>query len=328
MDGMRYKRETVVQYLRTDTVSLFENNTVGQAVDSIRNSNISDQITYFYVTDCNNKLTGVLPIRKILSGRTEELIKEIMIHNVITLQEDDILAKAQQLFNTHKYLALPVVNKNQQFLGVFDITVLTGNQLNFAENHRFDDVFETIGVRTSMLDYLTPHLAFRHRFPWLLPTFFTGLLCAGLTSLYETTIAESIILTFFMTLILGLGESVSIQTLTITIRQLHIKRPTFKWYIQALRKELLTALFLGIGVAVLLDAIIILWKKDILAGTSIGLSVMLSLLTAAFFGFSIPAILHTTKLDPKVAAGPLALGLSDLCTLFFYFLMASFFLQR
>jgi magnesium transporter len=41
---------------------------------------------------------------------------------------------------------------------------------------------------------------------------------------------------------------------------------------------------------------------------------------------TVPAALHALKLDPKIAAGPLTLALSDIFTLLFYFNLAKYFL--
>jgi magnesium transporter len=60
----------------------------------------------------------------------------------------------------------------------------------------------------------------------------------------------------------------------------------------------------------------------------IGASILLALLMACFLGLSVPALLHGLKLDPKVAAGPLTLALTDLFTVLFYFGLASLFLTR
>jgi Mg/Co/Ni transporter MgtE len=50
-------------------------------------------------------------------------------------------------------------------------------------------------------------------------------------------VAKSIVLTFFLTLVLGLGESVSIQSMTVTIQALRGTRPTFAWYFRAFRRS-------------------------------------------------------------------------------------------
>jgi magnesium transporter len=43
---------------------------------------------------------------------------------------------------------------------------------------------------------------------------------------------------------------------------------------------------------------------------------------------SVPTLLHALKLDPKIAAGPITLALSDIFTLLFYFSMAKYFLVK
>ncbi|UYP32581.1 hypothetical protein OEG79_15570 [Pseudomonas sp. Z8(2022)] len=43
-------------------------------------------------------------------------------------------------------------------------------------------------------------------------------------------------------------------------------------------------------------------------------------------GLSIPALLHALRLDPKIAAGPVPLAVTDLCTLLFYFSLAAWLL--
>ena len=58
----------------------------------------------------------------------------------------------------------------------------------------------------------------------------------------------------------------------------------------------------------------------------IGLSVAVSLCAACLAGLSVPALLHGLKLDPKIAAGPVTLALTDVFTLLFYFSLAKFLL--
>jgi magnesium transporter len=87
--------------------------------------------------------------------------------------------------------------------------------------------------------------AFRFRFPWLLATIGSGTICALLAGRFEVTLAKSLVLAFFLTMVLGLSESVSIQSMTVTIQELRATRPTLRWYAQALRREAGTALLLG-----------------------------------------------------------------------------------
>ncbi len=66
-----------------------------------------------------------------------------------------------------------------------------------------------------------------------------------------------------------------------------------------------------------------LWRGTRLAAGAIGGSIALALCAACFFGLSVPSLLHACKLDPKIAAGPVTLALTDIFTLLFYFTMAA-----
>ena len=55
----------------------------------------------------------------------------------------------------------------------------------------------------------------------------------------------------------------------------------------------------------------------------IGNGIAASLVGACFFGLSVPAGLHALKLDPKIAAGPITLALTDVLTLIVYFGLAA-----
>jgi magnesium transporter len=194
---------------------------------------------------------------------------------------------------------------------VFD---LSGEQEESPEH-----VFEAIGFHVAQVRDASPLRAFRFRFPWLLATIGSGTLCALLAGRFEVTLARSLVLTFFLTMVLGLGESVSIQSMTVAIQALRATRPTLRWYMRALRREAGTAVLLGVACGTVVGTIVWLWRGAALAGVSIGGSLLLALCAACLFGLSIPAGLHALKLDPKIAAGPVTLAFTDVFTLLFYF---------
>jgi magnesium transporter len=87
-----------------------------------------------------------------------------------------------------------------------------------------------------------------------------------------------------------------------------------------------TALFLGAACGLLVGLIVLIWQRHEAAAFVIGTSVGFSLCMACITGLSVPTLLHALKLDPKIAAGPITLALSDVFTLLFYFSLAKYFL--
>src|SRR5207244_3083539 len=140
---------------------------------------------------------------------------------------------------------------------------------------------------------------------------------------FEATIASSVGIAFFLTMVLGLNESVSMQTMTVTIQALRSQTVTSSWFKVAFLRELRSAVLLGLGCGALVVMIVLLWRKELTAALAIGGSIGLSLVTACLFGVSIPSLLHSLKLDPKIAAGPVTLAVTDFVALAFYFGIAS-----
>jgi magnesium transporter len=144
-----------------------------------------------------------------------------------------------------------------------------------------------------------------------------------LASAFALTLAKSLVLTFFLTLVLGLGESVSIQSMTIAIQTLRVGKPTLRWYFQALGRELLTALLLGVSAGAVVSGIVCVWMGAGKAAAVVGLAILGAICSSCFIGLSVPATLHALKLDPKIAAGPVTLALADIVTLLWFFGLGS-----
>lgn len=325
---------SVVDYARKDFNALNKNLSVDEALKKIRLDGVGERIVYFYVVDDEQKLVGVLPTRRLLIGKLEQKLEDIMVKRVAALPSASTVYDALEFFATYKFLAFPVVDAERRIIGVVDVNLFTDELLegkdsdeeSEVETQDFDSIFETIGFKVSEVKNASPIKAWRVRLPWLFATVTSGTICALLTGMFETTLAESLIIVFFFTLVLGLGESISIQSMTVTIQTLRSTKPSFKWFVKNFLREAQTALLLGFSCAAVVAVVVVLWKGDAVAAGVIALSIILVQLIASVWGLSVPAVLHRAKLDPKIAAGPITLALTDICTILFYFGLASLFL--
>lgn len=321
----RHLNEPIVHFARTDFAALPADLTVLEALARIRAQGVGEKIIYFYVVDDKQRLVGVLPTRRLLAAEFGTPIRDLMIGRVVVIPHSASVLEACEFFVMHKFFAFPVVDDDRRIVGVVDVGLFTEEVLDLAEPERGggDALFEALGFRLAQVREASPTLAFRFRFPWLLATIGSGLCCALITSLFAATLAESLVLAFFLTLVLGLGESVSIQSMSVTIQALRSMEPTWPWYLRTLRRELATALLLGGACGGIVGLVVWLWRGEPAAAVSIGLGILLSLGAACVFGLSIPALLHALQLDPKIAAGPVTLAVTDICTLLFYFTLAA-----
>jgi len=324
LSNREHLSEPVVSVARPyDVVPLRADATVGQALDSLRSTGVGDKIVYFYVVDDADRLAGVLPTRKLLTSTPEQKLQDVMIRRVMAIPATASILEACEFFVMHKLLAFPVVDSERRIVGVVDVGLLAEEAFDIAEREQTDALFESIGFRISQVKDASSWGAFRYRFPWLLATIASGSLCAVLAGFFEVTLAESLILAFFLALVLGLGESVSMQSMAVTIQTLRAVEPSFAWYRRTLLREAGAALLIGAACGTLVGLIAWFWRGTALEGFVIGASIFISLCSACFFGLSVPSVLHALKLDPKIAAGPLTLALADLVTVFVYLSMAA-----
>ena len=318
--------QPVLPYARKDFPELRQEFTVGQGLEAIRQHGLGEKVIYFYVVDEQERLLGVLPTRRLLTARPDQRLGELMIRQVVALPHTATILEACEQFVIHRFLAFPLVDEQRRIIGVVDVGLFTEEVLDLGERDRTDDVFEALGFRVAQMRDATPWRAFRLRFPWLLPTIGSGSVCALLASAFELTISRSIVLAFFITLVLALAESVSIQSMATTVQALRALRPSRAWFQQALRREAGTALCLGGGCGTLVVVIVSLWRGPGLSALVIGSSVFVALCGACLFGVGVPTLLHHLRLDPKIAAGPVTLALTDIFTLTAYFGLGALFL--
>ena len=315
--------DPILKHVRNDYPSLRHDMTVQDALTAVRLVAVGERVIYFYVLDEAERLVGVVPTRRLLIAKLEKPVSEVMISKVVSIPHTATVLEACEYFAMYRFLAFPVVDEQQHMVGIVDVGLFTEEVFDLAERQQAETIFESIGLRIEQVRGASPLKAFRFRFPWLLATITSGTVCALLASAYQATLAQALALAFFLTLVLGLGESVSVQSMTVTLQILRTSRPSFRWYAKTLHRELRTAVLLGTSCGTIVGLIAWIWRGDSLIALAIGSGILLSLCTACLFGISVPALLHTLKLDPKIAAGPITLALTDIFTLLCYFSMAA-----
>lgn len=77
-----------------------------------------DVIMYVYVADGNDALQGVVDLRELLAAEPEQTLGEIMMDNVISLNPDESLSDAVEIFSRYSFRAIPVTDSEDRLIGV------------------------------------------------------------------------------------------------------------------------------------------------------------------------------------------------------------------
>lgn len=316
-------QEPVSAYMRTDFVSLKQNETVSHAIESIRNHASPKDILYLYVTDEYNRLAGVVPIRNVITSDPQTKISSIMLSSPVSVLHSQSVLRACELFTEYRFLALPVVDDDNKILGIVDINLFTDDVVSLNHQRQLENVFQMIGVRVSIGKKVSAWSDFKGRFPWLFCNITSGIICAFIASRYELLISELAILAMFITVVLAISESVSIQSMALTLQVLLQQNVSWRRILTSVRSELLTSVLLGACSGFVVGLTAYSWKSVLWQGLAIGLSIWLSVITACLLGVIVPTLIRKFHIDPKVAAGPIVLAAADIATLLFYFSTAN-----
>lgn len=209
LDGMEDPKARALDFACKEFIFFLPHTTVVEALAAIRKRGMTDGIAYFYVCSDDGTLTGTLPVRRLISSNENVRVEEIMIREIVSIQADTTMERACEIMLLHKLLALPILDDSGKIVAVIDLTAFTGGEIDAARRHEVEQAFQVVGFRTSNIANRSPFVAFWFRFPWLIATIVGGIASALIVGAFEATISQSIMLTFFLTIILGLGESVA-----------------------------------------------------------------------------------------------------------------------
>ncbi len=280
-----------------------------------------ETINYIYLIDKNRKLGGVISIKDVFRFPKTSLAARAMIRGLVTARAHTDQERVALLALRHNLKAIPLVDKENHFLGVVPSDVI----LNILHNENMEDVLRFAGVgklKDPAVDIIKASAAvhFRKRLPWLILGLLGGIVAAFIVGFFEDALRAQLILAAFIPAVVYMADAVGAQTQIIFIRSLALDHNLdFKKYIgREVKVNLALALVLGITIS----AISLLWWQSGLLGTILGISIFVTVLAAMAVAIFLPWLFSKIKYDPAIASGPFATVIRDILSLLIYFSIA------
>ncbi|MCY3974871.1 MAG: CBS domain-containing protein [Simkaniaceae bacterium] len=293
--------------------------TVEEALRFLRSKHIDEEIIYIYVVDEERRLVGVVSTRNLLLSESETPVSAIMSTSIVTLRGEQTLKEAMTYLETHRLLALPVVDGEQRLLGAIHIGHYVHRKVDVETARRRDDLFQMLGLSIAE-DKKGVWSGYRTRMPWIFCNMIGGFICAAVSHAFEMTLKKLLVLAMFIPLLLTLSESISMQSMAQSMHFAGRKRSAFiRFFLHEWRVTALLALSSGIIVAL----VSLLWGDGIVAALPIGCGIVLSVTLASAIGAIVPVMLRKGNRDPRVAAGPIVLMFADVLTTSIYLFLGT-----
>jgi magnesium transporter len=322
VDLLEYEEDTAGGIMAKELVSVNENWTVATCLKEISlQAEEVDEIYYVYVTDDQQRLKGVLSLKKIILNSTTTKISNLYEPDVISVRTSTRQEEVAEIMDKYDLVAVPVVD---------DIGRLKGRIT-------FDDVIDIVREEAERDYQMMAGIAgdvepddrawelIRARFPWLLIGLIGGILGSLVLGNYEAELNHVTELAFFIPLTMAMAGNVGVQSSSIVVQSI----ASGVRDVGATGKRLAKELLIAFATASIFAVLIFLYNFFVQGNMNLTLSVSISLfivmLYASFFGTLIPLFLHKLKIDPALATGPFITTMNDILGLFIYFMIGKMF---
>ena len=319
---LSYPDDSAGSIMTKETFTLNQNTTVKESIKQLQSFPENDKIFYLYVLDNKEKLVGVVSLRTLVTSKNSKKLKEIMIKDIQAATTDTDQEEVAKKVAQYNYLALPVVNRQNRFLGIVTID----DVVDIIREEASEDFLQMAGVGKDREILLkSPLENAQSRAPWILASLIGGVCAAAIISYFNNLLEQIIILAAFIPVIIGIGGNVGTQSSTIVVRGLATGRVDVANTIPLILKEVVVGSLLGAtyGLIIGFASEYISGNTTTNLGVVIGLSIFCSMTIATAVGASVPLILKKLNYDPAISTGPFVTTAIDIIGVALYFLIAS-----
>lgn len=177
-------------------------------------------------------------------------------------------------------------------------------------------LYSFAGVEASERPFDSALSKMKHRYQWLIINLVTVLIAGGVVALFEDTLTQVVLLAACIPVVGGMGGNASTQVLAVMVRGIAVGEITLKNSKPAIMREVGAALLNGAVTGALVALIAIALGGSILLGLVVGLSIVVSLVVAGFFGSVVPLIMKALGRDPAASAGIIITTATDVIGFF------------
>ncbi len=323
---LSYPEHSAGSIMTTEYASLPGGLTVGEAINQLRvQAPNSETIYYVYIVDADRRLRGFITLRRLILAKSTAVIDAIMDKDLIKVRVTEDQEKVAQLMARYDFLAIPVVDQEDQLVGI----ITHDDVLDVLQEEATEDAQRQAAMQPMETSYLTTPLLtiVWKRGGWLLFLFGAGFMSAHVLQSYQRFAKVYEWLALFVPLVIATGGNAASQTATLVIRTMALGELTKEAIPRLIRRELAVGLILGTCLSlsgfILSQGLISAHQSLVIVGT-----VPLIVVAGTMIGAVLPISLKSCGMDPALMSTPLIASLLDVFGIVLYFNVALWVLSR
>ena len=325
IDLLKYDEDTAGGLMGTEMIVVNENWSMPECIKEMRmQAEDMDEVYYVYVVDNDNKLRGILPLKKLITDPSVSKIKRVMEEDPVAVKADTPIDEVALDFEKYDLVAMPVIDSIGRLLGRITVDDVM-DQLRESQERDYQlasGISSDVDADDSILAQT------KARIPWLLIGILSGIVASLILTGFEAELAQVTALALFIPIIGGTGGNVGVQASAIVVQGLANGSLEIKEFSRQIAKEI------GIGLlnATILSGVIFTYNifmlPDNFAVTmSVAVSMFCVVMFASILGTIIPLSLEKLHINPALATGPFIQISNDIVGLIIYVWISTWFLR-
>lgn len=317
---LQYADETAGRIMTTEIVALRRQWTAAEAIDYLRSLEEAETLHYLYVVDRDNRLIGVVPIRRLIVAKPEATIESIMMLDVVSMPVTADQEELAEFISRYDFVAMPIVDDQKHLLGV----VTVDDVLDVLAEEATEDIQRLGGSEPLANPYFAVSVfqMARKRVVWLMLLFVASLLTSTVIRSFEAVLTTFVVLNAFIPLITGTGGNAGSQTVTTVIRAIAVDEVRTSDVGRAWRREVSVGLILGVLLGIVGLGVAAILGGNLLIGVVVGFTLPLVVIWANTVATLVPIAAERLRIDPTVISAPMITTIVDATALLIYFLIA------
>jgi len=325
IDLLKYDEDTAGGLMGTEMIVVNENWSMPQCIKEMRmQAEDMDEVYYVYVVDNDNKLRGILPLKKLITDPSVSKIKRVMEIDPVAVKADTPIDEVALDFEKYDLVAMPVVDSIGRLLGRITVDDVMDQVRESTERdyQLASGISSDVDADDSMIAQV------KARIPWLLIGIFSGILASLILTGFEDELSAVTALALFIPIIGGTGGNVGVQASAIVVQGLANGSLDIKEFTKQIGKEVV----IGLLNATILSGVIFIYNlimlpDDFAVTISVATSLFCVVMFATILGTIIPLTLEKVHINPALATGPFIQISNDIVGLIIYVNIATLFLN-
>ena len=320
VDLLKYDEDTAGGLMGTEMIVVNENWSMPKCIEEMRKqAEDMDEIYYVYVVDDDERLRGVLPLKKLITNPSVSKIKHVMKKDPIAVRDSDSIEEVTETIDKYDLVALPVIDSIGRLVGRITIDDVMDE---VREQHERDyQLASGISQDVETSDNIFTQTA--ARLPWLLIGMIGGLGNSLILGGFEGNLATNPKMALFIPLIGGTGGNVGIQSSAIIVQGLANNSLKEEDVLSQVFKEAVVALINASTISLIVFIYNFFFLGDRAVTASVSLSLFAVVIFASIFGTIVPMTLDKLKIDPALATGPFITITNDIIGMMIYMFICS-----